>query len=487
MTRQRRGIALVAVLWVLAILSVMGLGFSIAVRVNTQVTENAIQQAQAAEYARAGIAITFERIKTEAASGKDYCWLGDAWMSYTSDDLGFTFEDGGFSVRVTDEAGKLNINTATQEELLAAIGDEDLVGAIMDWRDSDATSAIGGAEEFAYADRNPPYHARDGRFQTIGELALVAGVQSETLWGKEELIYAEREVGEVRGLADILTTLSIDSNLSREGYVRLNLNTAADEDLLDGLADVLPEDKIRAIISYRDSFQQSGETGPGETGETGMLDETGGTGTPVGPGGGGFGGGPMGTTSSRREQLLARAGVRQLGQGPTTGTPGVGGGTTTPGLGTDLIGETDTSALTGSTSAFPTTGALANVPELSNEDIQAVWDRVTAVEADVIEGRVNLNTASLTVLAATLGDELAERVVTYREAAGPFRTVADLLSVDPDVRQELEFIGDRFTTRSYIFTIEATGAINGTGIVQRVRQMIDVSGDEPNVLVACQY
>jgi type II secretory pathway component PulK len=474
--RGSRGVALISVLWVLAVLSILGLGFSLTVRVNTELAASAAWDAQALELARSGVEVTLSLIESEKQSGKPYCSTSDSWFSYTSEDIGLDLDEGIFSVQVVDEAGKLDINTASQDELTLLLGDETASASVVDWRDGDDEALAGGSETAYYESNRPAYAPRNDRFESIGELALVQGFTAEQIWGQQDRRYAERMPGEVRGLADLLTIAAIDSIKTPTGDKKVNLNTSSDDDLTSALENVIDEQKIQAIIDYRSQFQ----------------DQSGGTPQIPGMNGGMPGGVP--TEGGNDADMLTRAGavgIRQADMpadaggdvgGDTTGA--LGGLTTVGGAGPEGAGASeapDTSL------AFPATGSLINVPGLDYEDIKTIWDYVTASDDEVIEGRVNINTAPLEVLESIMDPNLALEVVTYRESGLPFTSVAELLDVGTDMAEQFEFLSDRVTVRSYIFTIEATGHIAGTSVVRRVRETVDVSGTEANVLQLTVY
>ncbi len=96
---------------------------------------------------------------------------------------------------VTPEAGKLNINAATDTEiealllpLLTGLGIEtapELVAALLDWRDEDDEPRPGGAENEYYNNLEPGYNTKNGRFDTIEELLLVKGFSAAVLYGED--------------------------------------------------------------------------------------------------------------------------------------------------------------------------------------------------------------------------------------------------------------------------------------------------------------
>lgn len=461
---RRRGVALVSVLWVLAILSVMGLGFAMTVRVHGELVDNRVLKAQAQGLARTGMEMAFELYYAGQAEGRTYNASNDEWMAFSSEDIDHELADGTYSIRVVDEAGKLNVNLAEQEHLYALIGDEDVAAAIMDWRDGDDDSSLGGAESFYYEESDPPYRARNGRFRSIGELALVQGITSEMLWGPDEDQYRERRPEEIRGLADLLTVIAIDSNHSSStGNPRINLNTASEQEIEEALSGVIAEGSIQSIIDYRRQRTTRAQPQDGQTGAP-PLQVPGELQPPTG--GGGFGGGgPVG---------IRQFDPTQGGFDPTQGMEGP----QQPGQ----AGEEEEAQ-----QAFASTGELINVPSLSDEDIQAIWDLVTAESAGVIEGRININTAPQEVLASVIDADLAQEIIEYRTSRGPLPTVAHLLSVDPSVRANFVELANLLTTRSYVFTIEATGRAGRDEITHRIRAVVDLSGDEPNYLMICHY
>lgn len=74
-------------------------------------------------------------------------------------------------------------------------------------------------------------------------------------------------------------------------------------------------------------------------------------------------------------------------------------------------------------------------------------ETTTAAAAEGSTGLININTASAAALTALpgIGEVLAQRIVDYREANGPFRTVAELTKVKGIGEKKLEAILDLIT------------------------------------------
>ena len=171
----QKGIALVIVLLMLALLMVMAAGYSQTMRTETLITANLIHSAQAEALAEAGIWHSLaEMLKPQP----DQTWKTDGSI-YT-----FNFNQGIIRISIQDESGKIDLNTAGSELLYGLIRSVDvpeterlaLLQAILDWRDRDNLVRTEGAEDADYRRLNFDYSAKDGPFNTPDELQLVMGM-----------------------------------------------------------------------------------------------------------------------------------------------------------------------------------------------------------------------------------------------------------------------------------------------------------------------
>lgn len=148
---------------------------------------------------------------------------------------------------ITDEASKLNINTATQGQLLRLIAplvDEgfeplELVHALLDWRDADDTVREFGAEAAYYRSLPVPYRPKNALFETVEELLLVKGFTGLILHGEDQdrngLLTPNEDDGEIsfpldnedgvleRGLLPYITVYSQEYNVANDNKPRINL------------------------------------------------------------------------------------------------------------------------------------------------------------------------------------------------------------------------------------------------------------------------
>jgi general secretion pathway protein K len=176
MKTRPRGVALLMVLWLVALLTALVGGFALAARMEHLQGQVLARGVVAEQAARAGVEYGITRVGAEdlrlrwVADGRPYRWA---------------FGDAQVEVRITDEQGKVDLNLA-QADLLAALfrqfgTDPDqathLAGAVIDWRDGDTlTQPGGGAEDADYAAAGLPYGSKDEPFESIAELQQVLGM-----------------------------------------------------------------------------------------------------------------------------------------------------------------------------------------------------------------------------------------------------------------------------------------------------------------------
>ena len=176
---------------------------------------------------------------------------------------------------ITDEAGKLNLNTATSNELINLPGmDQDSADSIVNWRS--ATSSGNGADSPDYNALSEPYDAKHSKFETVEELMLIDNsdhsmVNSAMLFGLDQnrdgvVTDAERNNppannnnnavstqdpinGFQRGLFNFLTCYSVEPNTTINGGPRLNVNSANSQPLLQYLTTTIGQSRATAIMA----------------------------------------------------------------------------------------------------------------------------------------------------------------------------------------------------------------------------------------------
>ena len=173
----QRGIALVLVLWLTALLTVIAGGFAYAMRNEAQAARNTMSQAQARALADGAIARTaFELMRPRTIPG---VWAADG--------LVHAWDEDGMRVTASavDESGKIDLNAAPDallNSLLQTAGQVDadtaarLVDVIEDWKDADDFRRPNGAEAAEYQAAGLPYKPANAAFETVADVQRVLGM-----------------------------------------------------------------------------------------------------------------------------------------------------------------------------------------------------------------------------------------------------------------------------------------------------------------------
>ncbi|MBI5236992.1 MAG: general secretion pathway protein GspK [Deltaproteobacteria bacterium] len=253
-----RGVALMIVLWVMTLLMIIVSEFAYTMKVESAAVRNFKDEAEAYYLASAGINMGLAEISESydlVCLDKDGSLVFKKKENGVLRDIEAKREEylGGGKVfyTVSDERGKVNINTATREtisEVLRIAGievaDRDIIAdSILDWRDADQEHHMNGAETDYYSSLPRPYAAKDGPLDTVEELLLVRGMTTEVFYGAgmapPELDSSASASGsDYKGVSRYLTV---------KGDGKININTA-DEKVLEA---VLGRGKTQEVLLRR--------------------------------------------------------------------------------------------------------------------------------------------------------------------------------------------------------------------------------------------
>ena len=171
----QRGIALVAVLWGLAILSIIAAAFLADTRSQGTIARNLMENAKAQALADAGV---YRAIAGILSIDPAIAWRADGTAYQLS--LG----EGEVLITIADEGGKVDINRA-QDRLLrelfegSGMPENDaaaLIDAIRDFADRDDDRRPAGAEDDDYVAAGLEWGAKDAPFEAVEELQQVLGM-----------------------------------------------------------------------------------------------------------------------------------------------------------------------------------------------------------------------------------------------------------------------------------------------------------------------
>lgn len=176
--QRQRGVVLVLVLWMLALFMVMVAGYSAGTHTEAMLTANQVRRAEGLALAEAGVWLALEN---QLQNDREARWPADGQPHSVQ------FAGTDITVRVQDEAGRIDLNQARPELLTglfesAGVDPESasrLTAAVLDWRDRDNIRQTGGAESADYHSAGYPYGAKNGPFNTVEELRLVKGMTEQ--------------------------------------------------------------------------------------------------------------------------------------------------------------------------------------------------------------------------------------------------------------------------------------------------------------------
>lgn len=177
--RAQPGIALVIVLWAVALLSAIAGSLAFVTRTEAQATSNFYQLAQAEALADAGVYKAIFEMTRRGTSDTGGRWRADGLRRL------WRFEGALLAITITDESGKIDLNYASRPlltSLFASAGSSvpaALADAVIDWRDADNMRSRLGAEKEDYLSAGRRSGPANAPFAAIEELCLVLGVTND--------------------------------------------------------------------------------------------------------------------------------------------------------------------------------------------------------------------------------------------------------------------------------------------------------------------
>jgi general secretion pathway protein K len=241
---REEGAVLLLVLLILTLISVLVLSWAQEWRTELKLASNFGEAHRSHRLAEAGIyyalgklviakAAEADRLKTigpqtQAAPGE--LWQGDQRPHVLE------LPDGMVEVRIADEGGKINLNKAPEgllRNFFTGLGLPEpqvriMVDSLQDWRAKGSYARLYGAKSAYYLSLDPPYVAKNDKFETVEELAWVRGFEASPL---------------IPRLSQCLTVQDIQAGI--------NLNTAPLEVLL---AMGFPRDAAQNIVATRQTI-----------------------------------------------------------------------------------------------------------------------------------------------------------------------------------------------------------------------------------------
>jgi len=241
---SRKALTIVAVMWIIVLLTVIITVVAQSSRIDTRITMVSAENIRNKWACRGGIEKAIA-ILNEDDAGTDS--FEDLWYENPEDCNDVPLDGCSFTVKIIDESSKLNINTATEKQLsyLPYIT-EDIINSILDWRDGNDDIRTGGAEAGYYYNLPHGYRIRNGGFKTIRELLRVKDVSKALFYGS----------GGNPAWIDCLTCYSYDTNKDSSDEDKININRGSESQLATQLS--ITNQQAKWIVENR-NFDKVGD------------------------------------------------------------------------------------------------------------------------------------------------------------------------------------------------------------------------------------
>jgi len=449
---NRKGIILPIVLVMFLLLGMLALAFSFSARAEYSALGARMTMDQARDCAISGIESSALRLRqkfddphfwyhkpevfadqvVDVESGRR-----DTSNSWRFSLIGYNLDDQE-TVRygLTDEAGKLNLNVASEDQLKRLPGvTAEMAAALLDWREKGDKPREGGAKDEYYMSLEQPYRCKQAPLDTVEELLLVKGFTAKELFGEDMNRNGQLDPNENDGKRS-LPVDNQDGKLDRGLYPFVTVYSREPE-----VCDSDPYQPRMNIKSWPAALL------------TTML------------------------TDKLRPEVLqyiisAKSANKDFGNSPAS-------------LLGEEKGESGTKDNSDNVTSQPGTGeeqSVGSSSPVTADDLEDIMDLLTTGyhlhDDGSVYGRINVNTAPRTVL-ATLGrltDSEIDQIISVRNRldASSLRTTAWLVKQNVLTSSKYKTVAGLLTARSYQFTVESVGYCEGRPTQARIQAVLEL-------------
>jgi DNA uptake protein ComE-like DNA-binding protein len=250
--RCRRGSAFILALAGLVVLTMVLATAGADAALDARAQGQALDAVRAKRLAESGVQYALAQL---AAVDTATVTLDDAWAAVGDGGSQYIrVGRGGFRVQILDASGRVDLNSADEQQLQALALTTEQIESLLDWREADLQPRPEGAKDEYYNLLQFPYNARLGRFETVDELLLVKGFDAATLFeppaGTSGLLLGTGSTEDTPPLYELLATGAGSPNVNPEGQPKSNVNVATVQQLVQaGLGNQL----ATAIVNRRNT------------------------------------------------------------------------------------------------------------------------------------------------------------------------------------------------------------------------------------------
>lgn len=259
----RRGSILILVLFVLMVLSLVGVSFAYRAGLENRSANHRVINIQLRNQAASAVAVAMSRL-VENVNEFDHRaepWhthrpiVVEGWLDVWERDLNGQPADFVTEYQVIDEQGKVNILYASSEALETLGMTESQIACLFDWMDDDDVERAEGAEDGFYLSGPKPYKCKNAPLEVLEELLAIKGISYADYLGEDLNHNRQLDASEDDGGvsmpnddADGRLKLGWVDLLTCFGDGRINLNTAPVQ-VLETLP--LSDGAVDQIVGFR--------------------------------------------------------------------------------------------------------------------------------------------------------------------------------------------------------------------------------------------
>ena len=484
--KEQRGLSLVSTLWILTILSVLAAQLLYSIHIEQRTQRNFLDRAKLHYAAKAGFEWTLAVMRTDQTP---FDSLGENWAAPVQRQIDDGVQTGNllnYQVTVTDEASKVNINTA----------DVGLITNLLMQAGASPDDPL--TQELANA-------IVEGRpYRTVRDLARVEGMTSQMLYGTQQTAVSANtqaqgtspnnvsdtgaplatEPQTQPGLVDLATIYSIDASTDPDGEALVNLNTA-DEEQLTQLETQAGQGGGQPVFSQAEAQSLTQQRDFGRFSELmdirAVSDEI------------------FNSIQSR----ITTEDTRENQEDEEQNEDGQININTADvetlesldnidiGIAERIVDHRD------SQGSFQNIDAIKEVRMLTQQEFIGIVDKITLTDGETRSGLINVNTAPVEILALLPGmdPQKAQAIVTRREqdppddspvlsfteveiTGNPFMNISELADVEEIDFNTFQELADSVTYRSHGYRINASGIDASGRAISTCVGIIDRTGNE---------
>ena len=482
------GLSLISTLWILTVLSVLAIQLAYSFDLESRAQKNFLERVKYHYAAKSGFELGIVALRMDETN---FDSTGEAWAEPIQQQIEDGIQIGNmltFQVTITDEASKINLNTASEGTIRNLLM---LAGA------QPENNETGDLAARIVAGR--PY-------RTVRDVAKVEGMTLQVLYGIQPQVTAtsESENGTPEaelaqspqlaqiapssgGLVNTATVYSVDRNTDANGQQRVNINTAQTQQLTqirgNNNQSVFSQNEANAIVQNREFsglsalldvpavsdqvFNNiSGRITVEDTAEEDNDDED-------------FGGNNQDFGNTLININTADSGELQELQGIDNG------------IAQRIIAHRN------SQGDFQYIDAIKDVKVLTMQEFAGIVDKIAIKDGQTINGLININTAPLEILQLLPGmdQQKAQAIINRREEenpdaqnssenpvrGNPFSNLAQLLDIQEIDNDTFREVVDWVTYRSHGYQIESSGIDAAGKIIATCVGIVVRDGNQLNV------